>query len=78
MASFLNCLTTVKNITAKNIITDQGGYEITEDTFFLPSRAEVFGSDNGGIIEGIYWSEIFSDQNSRIKYINNSLRNVII
>ena len=71
-SSFLNCLTTVKNTTALNVVDAGGGYEITEDMFWLPSLTEIFGSNNNNIAEGVYWSEIFPDDNSRIKYYNNT------
>ena len=71
-SNFLNCLTTVKNITTLNTVDAGGGYEITEDTFFLPSKNEISDSQ-GSIIEGVYWIEIFPNNNSRIKYYNNSV-----
>ena len=74
-SSFLNCLTTTKNTTALNNVDAGGGSEITEDTFFLPSIKEINGSNNNNIAEGVYWSETFPDQNSRIKYNNNSASN---
>ena len=41
-ADFLAVIGNVSKITAKNIVTDGGGYDTTSEKFFLLSRSEIF------------------------------------
>jgi hypothetical protein len=78
---FVSVIGKVKKRTAKNTISDGGGYIDSEEKFFLPSRTEVYAGTNNSVDEGgpyRYFSE-FSDLSSagtgadsnRTKYRNN-------
>ena len=49
---FLSVVGTVTKRTARNTVTDGGGYDDTEDKFFLLSRSEVFAGKENSIDEG--------------------------
>ena len=81
-ADFLAVIGNVSKITAKNIVTDGGGYDTTSEKFFLLSRSEIFAGLENNVNEGEpypYYSN-HSDLNAagtgndsnRIKYKNNS------
>ena len=78
---FVSVIGKVKKRTAKNTVSDGGGYIDTEEKIFLLSRTEVYAGANNNVDEGgpyRYFSE-FSDLSSagtgadsnRIKYRNN-------
>ena len=78
---FVSVIGKVKKRTAKNTVTDGGGYIDTEEKVFLLSNTEVYAGTNNSVDEGgpyRYFSE-FSDLSSagtgadsnRIKYRNN-------
>ena len=46
-ADFLSVIGSVKKSTAKNQITEGGGAEILDEKIFLPSAAEVYGTNGG-------------------------------
>ena len=52
-ADFLAAIEKTTKVTCRNTVTDGGGYDTTEDQFFLLSRREVFaGNEVSGVIEG--------------------------
>ncbi len=73
--AFLSLVQPVYNKTARNTISTLsagggGGYDITLDTFWLPSIKEVFGSNNNNIVEGAqlsYFSQVATTSASRIQ-----------
>jgi hypothetical protein len=78
---FISVIGKVKKRTAKNTVSDGGGYIDTEEKVFLMSRTEVYGGANNSISEGTaykYYSD-YSDLSSagtgadsnRTKYRNN-------
>lgn len=78
---FISVIGKVKKRTAKNTVSDGGGYIDTEEKIFLLSRTEVYAGSNNSVDEGgpyRYFSE-FSDLSSagtgadsnRTKYRNN-------
>lgn len=78
---FVSVIGKVKKRTAKNTVSDGGGYIDTEEKVFLLSRTEVYAGTNNSVDEGgpyRYFSE-FSDLSSagtgadsnRTKYRNN-------
>ena len=59
-ADMLAVLGNVKKITARNTVTDGGGYDETTDKIFLLSKTEVYGGQESVIDEGTvypYYSE---------------------
>ncbi len=83
-ADFLSILGKVNKRTAKNTVTDGGGYEDSEELMFLISRSEVYSGLENSVNEGqpyAYYKD-FSDYTSpsasadsnRIKYLNGSAR----
>lgn len=46
-ADFLSVIGSVKKSTAKNQTTEGGGAEILDEKIFLPSEAEVYGTNGG-------------------------------
>ena len=85
-ADFLAVLGEVTKVTAKNTVTDGGGYDVTSDKFFLLSRSEVYGGvEVSGVDEGTvypYYDKPYSDlseagieaDSNRIKYMGNLTR----
>ena len=77
---FLAVLGRVKKRTAKNTVTDGGGYEDTEETMFLLSKDEVYGTHENSVTEGPYYKYYADNANSptdaaqawRIKYRGGS------
>jgi hypothetical protein len=79
---FLAVLGKVKLITARNTVNEDGGSDITEDLFYLPSRPQIYGGKENNIDEGEAWEyySANSDNSStstradknRIKYLNNN------
>ena len=51
-ADFLAVIGNVSKITAKNIVTDGGGYDTTSEKFFLLSRSEIFAGLENNVNEG--------------------------
>ena len=79
---FMSAIGKVKKRTARNIITDGGGYEDTEELIFLPSRSEIYGGLENNVNEGEpypYYAN-YSDlsaagtgnDSNRIKYRNGA------
>ena len=64
-ADFKNSLLTVTKRTAKNTVTDGGGYEDVQSKFFLLSTTEVGLANENDIAEGELYS-LFSDSSKRI------------
>ena len=64
-ADFKNSLLTVTKRTAKNTVTDGGGYEDVQSKFFLLSTTEVGLADENSIAEGSLYS-LFSDSSKRV------------
>ena len=50
---FVQAVCPVRNITVRDYNTDTGGFDVTEDKFFLPSRTEVFSGTTNGVAEGV-------------------------
>lgn len=83
-ADFLAVLGDVTKRTAKNTVTDGGGYIDLPEKIFLLSRGEVGGLDEGGINEGIpydYYDVMLlnhvrneAEIPSRIKYLSGASR----
>ena len=82
-ADFLAVIGNTTKTTARNTVTDGGGYDEMDDYFFLPSRSEIYGGvEVSGVDEGTaypYYADysdlsaagINSDSN-RIKYRNGT------
>ena len=81
-ADFLAVIGEVTKRTAKNTVTDGGGYEDSVEKMFFISRSEIYGGNENGINEGDpypYYSE-YSDltapgtgtDSNRIKYRNGT------
>lgn len=82
-ADFLAVIGQTHIVVARNTVTDGGGYDVTSDKFFLPSRSEVYGGvEASGVNEGTaypYYAD-YSDMSApgmvadsnRIKYRNGS------
>lgn len=62
-ADFLAVLGNVTKRTALNSACDGGGYSDSEEKFFIPSRSEVYFTNNNGIEEGVVYDyyKIYSD-----------------
>lgn len=81
-ADMLAVLGSVKKITARNTVTDGGGYDETTEKIFLLSRTEVYGGQENAIDEGTvypYYSQNSSltaagtgADTNRIKYRNGT------
>lgn len=59
-ADFLSVIGKVKKITARNTVTDGGGYDTSDELMFLLSRSEVYGGKENNIEQGAaypYYSE---------------------
>lgn len=68
-SDFIDAVGAVWLKTAKNTVTDGGGYRITSDKFFLPSNTEVFGNATNSIYEGDQFAFYFgTEQSGKIKY----------
>jgi len=77
---FLAVIGYVDKITALNTVTDGGGSIVTSERFFLPSRSEVYGGPENGILEGEPYAYYANNSNlnmagtesdgNRIKYRN--------
>lgn len=63
-ADMLAVLGNVKKITARNTVTDGGGYDETTDKIFLLSRTEVYGGQENAIDEGVVYP--YYSQNSSL------------
>lgn len=82
-ADFLAVIGKTHIVVARNTVCDGGGYDETDDYFFLPSRSEVYGGvEVSGVNEGTpypYYAD-YSDLNeagmgndsNRIKYRNGT------
>ena len=81
-ADFLAVVGEAEKVTAKNTVTDGGGYDTTTDKFFLLAREEVYMGKENSIDEGGaygYYSD-YSDlaaagtgaDTNRIKYLNGT------
>lgn len=81
-SDFLAVVGEAEKVTAKNTVTDGGGYDITTDKFFLLAREEVYMGKENSIDEGGaygYYSD-YSDlaaagtgaDTNRIKYLNGT------
>lgn len=81
-ADFLAVVGEAEKVTAKNTVTDGGGYDTTTDKFFLLAREEVYMGKENSIDEGgaySYYSD-YSDlaaagtgaDTNRIKYLNGT------
>jgi len=81
-ADFLAVVGEAEKVTAKNTVTDGGGYDTTTDKFFLLAREEVYMGKENSIDEGGaygYYSD-YSDlaaagtgaDTNRIKYLNST------
>ena len=60
-ADFLGVINPVRVRTARNTVTDGGGYDDTYDRFYLPSIEEMYGAPQLEDVEGPYvdyWKEI--------------------
>lgn len=60
-ADFLGVINPVRVRTARNTVTDGGGYDDTYDRFYLPSVEEMYGAPQLEDVEGPYvdyWKEI--------------------
>ena len=79
---FMSAIGKVKKRTARNLVTDGGGYEDTEELIFLPSRSEIYGGLENNVNEGEpypYYAN-YSDlsaagtgnDSNRIKYRNGA------
>ena len=64
-ADFKNSLLTVTKRTAKNTVTDSGGYEDVQSKFFLLSTTEVGLANENNVAEGELYS-LFNDATKRI------------
>ena len=83
-ADFLAVTGAVTKRTALNTVTDGGGYIDTSETFFLPAKGEVGGSNEGGINEGVpyqYYADMLTggvrndgEIAARIKYLSGTAR----
>jgi hypothetical protein len=62
---FKNSLLTVTKRTAKNTVTDGGGYEDVQSKFFLLSTTEVGLANENNVAEGELYS-LFNDATKRI------------
>ncbi|MDO4943718.1 MAG: DUF6273 domain-containing protein [Ruminococcus sp.] len=59
-ADFLCVIGKVKKVTARNTVTDGGGYDTSDELMFLLSRSEVYGGKENNIEQGAaypYYSE---------------------
>ena len=68
---FLSIVQPVYNKTARNTVTDGGGFDITLDKFWLPSMKEVFGTNVNNIAEGYqfdYFASVATTAAQRIQY----------
>jgi len=81
---FLAIIGYVDKVTALNTVTDGGGSIVTSERFFLPSKSEVYGGPENGILEGEPYAyyKLNSDLSSpgigadgnRVKYENGTVR----
>lgn len=82
-ADFLTAIGKTHIVTARNTICDGGGYDETDDYFFLLSRSEVYGGDEvSGVNEGAaypYYSDYsglpaagMGNDSNRIKYLKGT------
>lgn len=65
-SNLISVIGTYTKRTAKNTVTDGGGYVDTTEKIFLISRTEAFGDEENNIAEGSKY-DIYSDNASRIK-----------
>ena len=72
-AEFLSVVAPTTYVTCRNTISDGGGSDTLTDKFFLPSRTEIFGTDEvSGISEGtLYQYYVNATDADRIKYTSN-------
>ena len=72
-AEFLSVVAPATYVTCRNTISDGGGSDTLTDKFFLPSRTEIFGTDEvSGISEGtLYQYYVNATDADRIKYRAN-------
>lgn len=71
-SDFLSVIGKTKIRTAKNTVSDGGGYEeISDDYFYLPSTTEVGLANENSIAEGTLFP-YFDSSAKRIKYYNGS------
>lgn len=83
-ADFLSVIGDVTKRTAKNTITDGGGYTDLTEKFFLPSKGEVGGNNENNINEGdpySYYDDMLINHTrseteiaGRIKYLSGTAR----
>lgn len=81
-SDFLAVVGEAEKVTAKNTVTDGGGYDTTTDKFFLLAREEVYMGKENNINEGGVYSyyKDYSDlsaagtgaDTNRIKYLNGT------
>lgn len=73
-ADFLSAISPNTNTTVLNTVSDGGGTETTTDMFYLPSRTEIYGTDEvSGSPEGAQYAYyIGTDNSAKIKKYNNS------
>ena len=76
-ADFLSAITPNTNTTVLNTVSDGGGVETTTDMFYLPSRTEIYGTNEiSGSPEGSQYDYyIGTDNDAKIKRWNNSAVN---
>ena len=73
---FLSVVAQTTYVTCRNTVSDGGGSDTCTDKFFLPSRKEIFGTDEvSGVSEGTqYQYYVGSTDADRIKYRAGSAR----
>lgn len=75
-AEFLSVVAPTTYVTCRNTVSDGGGSDTCTDKFFLPSRKEIYGTDEvSGVSEGTqYQYYVDSTDADRIKYRAGSAR----
>lgn len=73
---FLSCVADTTYVTVRNTVSDGGGTDTLTDKFYLPSRTEIFGSDEiANTPEGTLYQYYVNATNAdRIKYHANKAR----
>ena len=73
---FLSCVADTTYVTVRNTVSDGGGTDTLTDKFYLPSRTEIFGTDEiSGTHEGAQYTYYINSTNAdRIKYRANTAR----
>ena len=74
--AFLSVVAQTTYVTCRNTVSDGGGSDTCTDKFYLPSRKEIFGTDEvSGVSEGTqYQYYVGSTDADRIKYRAGSAR----